>query len=108
MNDRLYIIPYFDKHDKLIKTHLARACPSQFGRTEPDIEKLCLPNIPIWLHNCDCPAKCNGDDCGVEADTRFAEYWDSFFNEVTCQTCLRIARYGHKRKLPNNAWEVLV
>lgn len=90
MENRLYIIPHF-KDDKVVKTHLAKG-DSQW------LETLCLPNIGIWLHNCECPTKCSDEDCGTEADIKWAEYWDGFFNEVTCQTCLRIARDGHQRK----------
>ena len=102
MNDNLYIIPHFDKHGKVIKTHLARASNGSI------IEMLCLPNMYIWLHNCECPTKCTDGDCGTEATTDFAEHWDSYFNEVTCQTCLRIARWGYKRNIPNDAQKVLI
>ncbi len=93
MNEQLYIIPHF-KDDKLVKTHLARTYPFSFGSLNPDIEMLCLRNIPIWLHNCECPTKCNGDCEGRPADVEWAEYWDKFFNEVTCKTCLHIAKNG--------------
>lgn len=110
MTEQLYIIPYFKKdklaktHLKLAKTHLARThlarvYPFAFGQLHPEIEKLCLPNLPIWLHNCECPEKCTGECDGIAADTEWAEYWDEFFNKVTCETCLRIARYGYKRKI---------
>lgn len=108
INNKLYIIPRFDKNGEVVKTHLARVTPFQFGRILPYIEMLCLPNIPIMLHNCECPAKCNGDCDGIEADIKWAEYWDVSFNEVTCPTCLRIARWGYKNKIPNDAQEVLV
>lgn len=93
---RLYIIPKFNKEGEVTKTHFARVAPCQFGTA---IEKLCLPNIAIWLHNCECPAKCNGECDGTVAHQDWAESWDEFFNEVTCETCLRIARFGYKRNI---------
>lgn len=97
MNENLYIIPRFNKKGEVVKTHLARASRVFLflDGNNPVIEKLCLRNVPILLCTCGCFAKCDCD--GTEARLDWAEYWDKYFNEVSCPTCLKIARdgYGH-------------
>ncbi|KKN49953.1 hypothetical protein LCGC14_0637540 [marine sediment metagenome] len=79
---RLYIWgPYPEQG----KTHLYYIRPPFSA-----VEQLCLPNIPVQA-TWSCREK--GDDGdSFTAGLREAEWWDKYYGELTCLTCLKRAR----------------
>ena len=80
--DRLYIMETSNN-----KSHIAFLKPSQLHQDQKTLHIACLPRQPIIAPVCE--AKFVGF---VPARERDAELWDTYYNKVTCKTCLKRAR----------------
>lgn len=81
--DRLYIVGgRVRKKGETPKTHLAYFERAGWGE---ELVQLCRPDLVCMA----CNSPCDGGEW--EAGRKEAEQWNSYYNGVTCLSCLKLA-----------------